>query len=310
MGKIARRVSRPLLSVTHGDSEKFVAPADVASTGLAVILAALIVAPLVIISVSNATLCKPPSFVQPLQSTPYPLPSSYVCRRQLYADRRRPRPTVFTSAPARILATSTSTAVFFEALSAARFLEFVASVPPLTPLLLHGTFRLRSSPSSRLTSSASGLNMDHLKTARASAKRAVTREINHTRQCMAEDDMVNIEECILKLKDLFKKFTLAHEEFHQTLVNEKEIDESDAYFFDKQEDYISTLNLVKNITKPREVVPENEVPIGSEMESLGKFEDVSRNELLRLLNLPKVELEVFDGNPLHYHQFIRAFVLK
>ncbi|PIK39445.1 hypothetical protein BSL78_23710 [Apostichopus japonicus] len=35
--------------------------------------------------------------------------------------------------------------------------------------------------------------------------------------------------------------------------------------------------------------------------------DLSRKEFLHLLNLPKVELQIFHGNPLHYHQFIRAF---
>lgn len=36
-------------------------------------------------------------------------------------------------------------------------------------------------------------------------------------------------------------------------------------------------------------------------------EDITRGELLSLLNMPKVELQTFNGDPLQYHQFIKAF---
>ncbi|KAJ8043465.1 hypothetical protein HOLleu_10558 [Holothuria leucospilota] len=140
------------------------------------------------------------------------------------------------------------------------------------------------------------------KTARSSAKRAVTKEVNYIRQCIAEDDMDDIDDHVIVLKDLFKKFTLAHDRYHETLTQETDIDESDNYFSEKQRDYISVLDLVKN-TKIS-------FKAKAELKSLSADSnsgDSSSKEYLRLLNLPKVELEVFHGNPLHFHQFIKAF---
>ena len=47
--------------------------------------------------------------------------------------------------------------------------------------------------------------MAHLKTARTAPKRAVTREINIIKQYVAEDDTVNVNDHVIKLKEQFKK---------------------------------------------------------------------------------------------------------
>ncbi|KAJ8034436.1 hypothetical protein HOLleu_21277 [Holothuria leucospilota] len=81
-----------------------------------------------------------------------------------------------------------------------------------------------------------------------------------------------------------------------------DIDESDNYFSEKQRDYISVLDLVKN-TKISFKAKAEQKALSADSNS----GDSSNKEYLRLLNLPKVELEVFHGNPLHFHQFIKAF---
>ena len=139
--------------------------------------------------------------------------------------------------------------------------------------------------------------MAHLKTARTTSKRAVTKEINLIKQCIAEDDTDGIDDEIVKLKELFRKFKLAHDAYHEKFTQDEDIDESEAYFYDEQKEYISSLNSFKVYCKSTQV----------KTEITADDSDLSRNELLRLLNLPRVELENFSGNPLHFHQFIRAF---
>ena len=143
--------------------------------------------------------------------------------------------------------------------------------------------------------------MEDLKTARTSAKRAVTKELNQVKQYIAEGNVDDINSHVIVMKDLFKGFTVAHDKYHKTLTTEEDIDESDNYFYDKQNDYIAVLNLVKESKKPAVVKHEDQALTGN------PDRDLSRKEFLHLLNLPKVELQVFHGNPLHYHQFIRAF---
>ena len=106
--------------------------------------------------------------------------------------------------------------------------------------------------------------MAHLKTTRASAKRAVTKEINQIRQCIAEDNIESLSNSVIKLKDLFRAFTWSHTEYHDSLVSDEDIDESDAYFRNNRitfqfckrlkvlrKTFISNLSLIQHIWIPR-----------------------------------------------------------
>ena len=143
-----------------------------------------------------------------------------------------------------------------------------------------------------------------LKTARTSAKRAVTRQVNQLRQYIAEDNLSVIDDCVDKLKCSFGEFTSLHNQYHALLIEDDDIEASDNYFCVAQDKYISVLSSAKGITKGIKVKVDQKNSGSHESSS---YSDLSREEFLGLLNLPKVELQVFDGNPLHYHQFLRAF---
>ena len=38
-----------------------------------------------------------------------------------------------------------------------------------------------------------------------------------------------------------------------------------------------------------------------------RTDSFSRKDILSLMNMPKVELQIFSGDPLHYHEFIQTF---
>ena len=87
------------------------------------------------------------------------------------------------------------------------------------------------------------------------------------------------------LKDHFKKFAAAHGELHSTLVDEFDIEASESYFVDKQNDYIDALNQAKEYFKGRDVKPDVKPPVtvthGASGGSISS--DVSREELLGLV---------------------------
>ena len=143
------------------------------------------------------------------------------------------------------------------------------------------------------------------KAERTKCKRALTRKINEVNLALAEDNLDNMSQDIAELKNLFKSFSNAHYAYHDTLTEDSDIDRSETYFYSKQKEYISVLNAAKLVlVKP----PVKSQPVDTKAQgATGGSDGVSRQELLSLLNLPKVELEVFDGNPLRYHQFIKAF---
>lgn len=148
-----------------------------------------------------------------------------------------------------------------------------------------------------------------LRNARSKAKRAVTKDVNQVKQLLAEDETEKLAERVGRLKGIFKEFNEAHDSYHQILETEEDLEASDAYFYKVQEDYITVLNLAKqHITDVKqrftEESPAKRVSLGG---SGSGAEDITRGELLSLLNMPRVELQIFNGDPLHYHQFIKAF---
>lgn len=132
------------------------------------------------------------------------------------------------------------------------------------------------------------------KTARRLKKTQLTKESNSIRRFIAEDNITQVEDRFLKLKDVFRAFEDAHDKYHAGLQAVADIEESDQYFHEVQEDYVSTIKCtkawLKDVAKPKEQSPSPfEMGVAS------------------LLNLPRIELEAFDGDPLKFHGFIAIF---
>ena len=143
---------------------------------------------------------------------------------------------------------------------------------------------------------------EELKKKRISAKRAVSREINQAKQLVAEDENHEVlSEKVVKLKHTFKTVTTIHDQYTDLLTDDNEIEESDKYFNDVQTEYINVLKEVKEALSTAESKVKKETSFASNPD------EITREELLSLVHMPKLELEVFNGNPLKYHQFAKAF---
>ena len=139
-----------------------------------------------------------------------------------------------------------------------------------------------------------------LKNERTKRKRTVTKHINQIKQLMAEDESKEtIKEETTTLKAIFKAFTEAHEAFYGTLKEDNELDESEVYYTAVQRSYIELLNDVKAFAQKED---DNESCSTSSTSG-----GITKEEMHYLVNLPKVTLEPFDGDPLRYHEFMAVF---
>ena len=141
---------------------------------------------------------------------------------------------------------------------------------------------------------------DELKVQRRQCKAAVTRHRNSIQQFLAEDEFGKARDTIQKLKDAFSQFSSAHDDYHETLTDKDEVvvNESEQYFYDVQKDYIQALNDAKNSLKASDIKGDIKANAKSEL---------NQSQLIGMLNLPKVEISKFNGDPLHFHSFISTF---
>ena len=137
---------------------------------------------------------------------------------------------------------------------------------------------------------------------RINRKRAVTKEVNYVKQLIAEDEVELIPDLVKYLKDLFKDFSTIHDQYHDSLEDETAIDESEKYFCHVQTLYIEVLSSVKLYIKEGTKTKQED-----DDKSFVASSDLSREELMAIMNLPKVELETYNGDPMQYHTFIAAF---
>ncbi|KAG1709157.1 hypothetical protein GQR58_002920 [Nymphon striatum] len=133
------------------------------------------------------------------------------------------------------------------------------------------------------------------RTERANAKRNLTRKLNEVRRMIAENDVSFLDQ-MENVKTLFKKFMCAHESCCEA-SGDDDIEINDLYFEEMEEKYIKTLNLATNYSDISSKISEPK---------LGPKENV----IIEHVYMPKVELQTFYGNPLHYHEFIISFELN
>ena len=74
-----------------------------------------------------------------------------------------------------------------------------------------------------------------LKTARKNNKSTLTREINQIKRYMAEEEKDEVTNGLARLKQKFKDFEAAHQDYHAMLEDDNDIDTSDNYFFEVQD---------------------------------------------------------------------------
>lgn len=142
---------------------------------------------------------------------------------------------------------------------------------------------------------------DELKRQRGTKKAVVTRFIGSIDRFIAEKKIPKVQEYYDKLMNAFENFADQHEKYHEMIENEDEVEASDKYFLEFQKEYIAALARAQEFvdgTKDKKPEPDMTPAVPGML---------SPSDVLHLVNLPKVQLEVYDGDPLQYNNFMTTF---
>lgn len=136
-----------------------------------------------------------------------------------------------------------------------------------------------------------------LKQTRGHKKSVVTKCINSVARFIAEDNVEQVKTRVQQLKESFLTFEGSHDEYHAALQSQVELSTSDQYFSEAQSAYVQSLREAKAWLAA--AVPSTQAATSSTA--------MDMSSLMSLMNLPKVELEAYDGDPTKYHTFIAVF---
>ena len=136
-----------------------------------------------------------------------------------------------------------------------------------------------------------------LKIRRGQLKGALTRVLNNIEMSMSEDDVDDVKRLLEAAKIKFKDFQSIHDAYAENLVDDDEYLKSEEYYEEKAKHYITVVKLARAWVQSRVVKKEEKV----------EPREDSQQEIMKIMNLPKVELEPFDGDPLKFHAFLATF---
>ena len=140
--------------------------------------------------------------------------------------------------------------------------------------------------------------MSELNKCRSAISITLTKAYGDIGVLIAEDDHDAVVSEREHLKTIYRRFQKAHAEYHDTLLDESEIQASDAYFNDVQQLYASHQTTVKTALNCMQLQPN----IKQE-----EHHEHSFSTLRHLINLPPLELTKFSGDPNEFDNFITTF---
>ena len=137
------------------------------------------------------------------------------------------------------------------------------------------------------------------KTIRRQRKSVVSRHVNALKRFIVEENKAEVTSRREKLMKSFNEFEMAHEVYHDTLEDQDAIEKSDKFSFEVQDTYIAALksatDWIRSVGDPDQKVK----PAGDG--------EISIQEMMSLMNLPKIEIKPFNGDPLKFSSFIALF---
>ena len=133
---------------------------------------------------------------------------------------------------------------------------------------------------------------------RRQRKGVVARHLGTLERLIAEEDVDGVQSRLESVIHSFADFKETHVSYHDTLVNEEDILASDSWFGDMQTTYVAGVKAAKTWLRTQAALVDLD---------MANPPAVTREDLLNLMHLPKVELDKFDGNPVEYLTFIAVF---
>ena len=152
--------------------------------------------------------------------------------------------------------------------------------------------------SSRLSLSVKQLQpvMEELKKARAVRKGILTKSCNKTDRIIYERSLTAITDHREHLIKTFQLFEDSAEDYTKLLTSDSEIATADDYYNDEMKLYVEQLGKLNSAMDTLHI---KQQPVREDVSTIAAMSHV--------LNMPKLELESFDGTPAQYHKFMSIF---
>lgn len=149
--------------------------------------------------------------------------------------------------------------------------------------------------------------MAELKTKRGQKKSTLTRALHDIEVHLIHEEVDEVTTRLESLKTKFKQFEEVHDQYHELLKSENDILASEDYYYAKRKEYVDTVMKVKQWLHSVKTAPKNEDNRDKSEVKSDNFSEIIQGSIASLVNLPKIELEVFDGDPLKFHSFLAIF---
>ena len=146
---------------------------------------------------------------------------------------------------------------------------------------------------------------DEERVVRRQRKAAITRHLGTLERLVAEEDGDNVKERLITIKGSFQVFETAHDLYHDGLADDDDIEESDSWFQQVQTSYVAGVRSAKAWLKMQEGDGANEREVAVNRSDV--MSAIAQADLINSLNVPKVEIDKFEGNPLDYLTFMAIF---
>ena len=141
-----------------------------------------------------------------------------------------------------------------------------------------------------------------LKKERTKKKTALTRWGSKIVRYVSEKNTDEVRKCMDSIKEAYSDFEKTHDSYHELLEDDVELETSEEYIVDVETKYSKALS-----TGSEWIASTTKVEVTEEKSSDKPSGSVLTPEILSAINLPKLEIFVYDGDPLQYYAFITAF---
>ena len=153
-------------------------------------------------------------------------------------------------------------------------------------------------------------DIDRLIVLRRQRKGAITRHIGNLTRLVAEEDVELVTSKLKKMKETFDSLESAHNDIVATLVNQADFDDHEKWFLEIESAYIDAVRGARAWLKSQQSLSSSEKtkPDSAPAAVVTKSDDsAAMCDLINLMNIPTVEIDMYDGNPMDYQAFITIF---
>ena len=150
-----------------------------------------------------------------------------------------------------------------------------------------------------------------LKIKRRQGKAAITRHLRDLSRYVTEEDRDKVVSKLEKLRASYITFEEVHTEYHDLLTEDKDLDNSDKWMdnvtsnynagIKKARDFLKSIGHISSVKVTPDPTPAPDAAATAGATAM------SNVDVINVLSIPKVELEVFSGNPSHYSSFMAVF---